>query len=88
MGQIHLDDCDFVIGLNPLDRINDFSVLFVDCIYILDPYQQCVMSVNRNVSVEIKMLFTIQLAKGILNDENIDLIVLNVGETPLKVLKV
>ncbi|OMO77547.1 reverse transcriptase [Corchorus capsularis] len=40
---IPLDDYDFVVGLDFLDRINALLVPFADCICILDPRSQCIV---------------------------------------------
>ena len=44
---ISLDDYDFVVGLDFLDRINALLVPFANCLYILDTRCQCIVSVRR-----------------------------------------
>ncbi|MBA0715340.1 hypothetical protein Golax_014243 [Gossypium laxum] len=59
---IHLDDYDFVLGLNFLYRIKVFLFPFFDCIHIFDDLQQrCVVPVNQDMRVRTKLLSIIQL---------------------------
>lgn len=44
---ISLDDYDFVIGLDFIDRINALVVPFTDCLCILDSQCQYVVPVKR-----------------------------------------
>ena len=66
---IPLDDFDFVIGLDFLDRINALLAPFADCICILDPDQKCLVPTNRETGVEGKMLSAIQFSKGVVRKE-------------------
>ncbi|KAK9011722.1 hypothetical protein V6N11_039805 [Hibiscus sabdariffa] len=69
-----MDDYDFVLGLSFLDRVNALLVPFADCVCILDPRKQCVVSVHRDAKAETKVLTAIQLAKDVPVESNIDLI--------------
>lgn len=66
---ISLDDYDFVIGLDFLDRINALLVPFANCICILDPRCQCIVPVRRESGPSTKVLSAIQLAKGVRREE-------------------
>ncbi|KAL4341218.1 hypothetical protein GQ457_08G027220 [Hibiscus cannabinus] len=60
MKVIPLDEYDFVIGLSFLDRINTLVLPYVDCLCTLDPRQQCIIPVSREVGKVTKALKTIQ----------------------------
>lgn len=60
---IHLDDFDFVLGLNFLDRVQALIIPCADVICILDPKQHCVVPVYRDKGRRIEKLTSIQLTK-------------------------
>ncbi|PKI53728.1 hypothetical protein CRG98_025858 [Punica granatum] len=59
---ILLNDYDFVIGMDFLDRVDAFIMSFVDCICILDARCQCIMLVAR-VLTEFKDVMPQELPK-------------------------
>ncbi|OMO74467.1 reverse transcriptase [Corchorus capsularis] len=92
---IPLDDYDFVVVLDFLDRINALLVPFADCVCILDPRCQCIVPVRRETGQATMTLSAIQLAKGVRKDEETFLAALKLDEqamekeqAPLEVLEV
>ncbi|KAH1082109.1 hypothetical protein J1N35_021870 [Gossypium stocksii] len=86
---IHLDDYDFVLGLNFLDKINALLVPFTSCICILDVRQrQYIVSVSRDWKGGIKVLLTIQLVEDVHCGKNIGLVDRNATKTLLEMLEV
>lgn len=66
---ILLDDYDFVIEMDFLDRINDLIVPVADCIFILESKCQGVVSVKHLMGNGQKTLLTMQLKKGVRKGE-------------------
>ena len=79
---IPLDDYEFVVGLDFLDRINALLVPFANCLCILDPRCQCIVPVRRETGQASKVLSAIQLAKGVRKNEETFLAALKLNETP------
>lgn len=61
---IPLDDYDFVIGLDFIDKINSLMVPFADCLWVLDSRCQCVVVV-KCITGNAKILSAMQLTKGL-----------------------
>ncbi|KAH1063036.1 hypothetical protein J1N35_028023 [Gossypium stocksii] len=71
---IHLDDYDFVLVLNFLDKINALLVPFAACICILDTHKrQCAVSVSCDEKGGTKIVSTIYQAKDVHCGKNIKL---------------
>ncbi|KAH1108249.1 hypothetical protein J1N35_012017 [Gossypium stocksii] len=84
---IHLNDYDFVLGLNFLDRIKACLFPFVDCIHIFDDLiSQIVLSVNRDMRIVTKVLLAIQLVEDVSYGRDIDLVDWSAKEVPLEML--
>ncbi len=66
---IPLDDYDFVIGMDFLDRIDALIVPFADCICILDARCQCIVPVKRSQGNGQKTLSAMQLSRGVQKGE-------------------
>ncbi|OMO92033.1 hypothetical protein CCACVL1_06931 [Corchorus capsularis] len=83
---ILLDDYDFVVSLDFLDRIriNALLVPFADCICIHDPRCQCIVPVKRDSGNATKTLSAIELAKGVKKDEETFLAALKLDEPPME----
>ncbi|OMO94934.1 hypothetical protein COLO4_16141 [Corchorus olitorius] len=81
---IPLDDYDFVIGIDFLDRINALLVPFADCIYILDPRCKCIVPMRWETGQATKTLSAIQLAKGMKKDDETFLAALKLNEPPME----
>ncbi|PKI66399.1 hypothetical protein CRG98_013201 [Punica granatum] len=77
---IPLDDYDFVIGMDFLDRIDALLVPFADCICVLDAKCQCVVPVKRSMGNGQKTLSAMQLKRGIQKGEVTYLAALKVDE--------
>ncbi|PKI50610.1 hypothetical protein CRG98_028997, partial [Punica granatum] len=77
---IPLDDYDFVIGMDFLDRIDALLVPFADCICVLDAKCQCVVPVKRSMRNGQKTLSAMQLNRGIHKGEVTHLAALKVDE--------
>ncbi|KAH1107577.1 hypothetical protein J1N35_011345 [Gossypium stocksii] len=85
---IHVDDYDFVLGLNFFDQINVLSIPFANCICILDTCQrQCIVSVSHDEKGRTKVFSTIQLVKNVHYGKNIDLVNQS-AKGPLEILEV
>ncbi|KAH1031547.1 hypothetical protein J1N35_043721, partial [Gossypium stocksii] len=86
---IHLDDYDFVLGLNFFDRINALLVPFVDCICILDTHKrQCVVSMSHDEKGGTKDFLAIKLVVDVHCEKNIDSVDRSVTKTSLEMLEV
>lgn len=66
---IPLDDYDFVVGLDFLDKIDALVIPFADCLCILDTRCQCVVPVKRMAGNTSRMLSAMQLSKGVKKGE-------------------
>lgn len=63
---IHLDDYDFALGLNFLDKIKACIFPFSNWIHIFDDLQsQCIFLVNCDMKVGTKVLLAIQLIEDL-----------------------
>ncbi|MBA0610759.1 hypothetical protein Godav_011554 [Gossypium davidsonii] len=86
---IHVDDYDFVLGLNFFDQINALSIPFADCICILDTRQrQCIVLVSHDEKGRTKVFSIIQLVENVHCGKNIDLVDRSANETTLEMLEV
>ncbi|MBA0751909.1 hypothetical protein Gogos_000797 [Gossypium gossypioides] len=70
---IQLDDYNYELGLNFLDRIQIVLFPWVDQIHIVTgPLSKIVVPVNRDMKVGTKVLSSIQLVKDISHGRNIN----------------
>ena len=70
---IQLDDYDYVLGLNFLDRIQTVLYPWADQIHIITgPLTKIVVPVHRNMKVGAKVLSSIQLVEDVSYGRNID----------------
>lgn len=60
---ISFDDCDFIIGMDFLDRIDAMIVSSTNCICIIDTKSQCIMPIKRSIGKGPKRLLAMQLTK-------------------------
>ncbi|PKI46457.1 hypothetical protein CRG98_033155 [Punica granatum] len=77
---IPLDDYDFVIGMNFLDKINALLVPFANCICVLDAKCQCMVLVKQSMGNGQKTLSAMHLKRGIQKGEVTYLAALKVDE--------
>ncbi|MBA0731184.1 hypothetical protein Golax_025560 [Gossypium laxum] len=69
---IQLDDYDYVLGLNFLDKIQIVLFLWVDQIHIVTgPLSNIIMPVHRDMKVGTKVLLSIQLVEDVSYGRNI-----------------
>ncbi|KAH1096345.1 hypothetical protein J1N35_013266 [Gossypium stocksii] len=84
---IQLDDYDFVLGLNFLDRIQTVLFPFANEIHIVTgPSSKIVVPVHRDMKVGTKVLSSIQLVEDVSDGGNINSIVRNATKAPSKKL--
>ncbi|MFQ6628970.1 hypothetical protein Gotur_007158 [Gossypium turneri] len=84
---IQLDDYDFVLGLNFLDRIQVVLYPWADQIHIItDPLTRIVVPVRRDMKVGAKVLSSIQLVEDVSYGRNIDSIEWKDTKAPSEVL--
>ncbi|MBA0754908.1 hypothetical protein Gogos_019856, partial [Gossypium gossypioides] len=84
---IQLDDYDYVLNLNFLDRIQTILYPWADQIHIItDPLTKIVVSVHRDMKVGAKVLSSIQLVEDVSYGRNIDSIEQKVTKSPSEVL--
>ena len=92
---IPLDDYEFFVGLDFLDRINALLVPFANYLCILDTGCQCIVPMKRESGQSSKVLSAIQLANGMRREKVTYLAALKheehveaKDETPVEVLDV
>ncbi|MFQ6630455.1 hypothetical protein Gotur_009256 [Gossypium turneri] len=84
---IQLDNYDFVLGLNFLDKIQAGLYLWADQIHIVTGLlSRIIVSVYRDMKVAIKVLSSIQLVDDVSYGRNIDSIEWNATKAPSEVL--
>ncbi|MBA0735901.1 hypothetical protein Gogos_019702, partial [Gossypium gossypioides] len=83
---IQLDDYDYVLGLNFLDRIQTSLHPWADQIHIVTgPLSKIVVPVHRDMKVGTKVLSSIQLVEDVSYGRNIDSIEWNATKAPSEV---
>ncbi|MBA0753333.1 hypothetical protein Gogos_019986 [Gossypium gossypioides] len=83
---IQLDDYDFVLGLNFLDRIQADLYLWADQIHIvIGLLSRIIVPMHQDMKVGTKVLSSIQLVEDVSYGRNIDSIEWNATKAPLKV---
>lgn len=84
---IQLDDYDYVLGLNFLDKIQTILYPWADQIHIvIGPLSKIVVPVHRDMKVGTNVLSSIQLVKDVSHGRNINLIERNTTKAPSKKL--
>ncbi|MFQ6636416.1 hypothetical protein Gotur_012939 [Gossypium turneri] len=84
---IELDDYDYVLGLNFLDRIQTILYPWADQIHITtSPLTRIIMPVHRDMKVRAKVLSSIQLVEDVSYGGNIDSIERKVTKASSEVL--
>ncbi|KAH1038557.1 hypothetical protein J1N35_040300 [Gossypium stocksii] len=82
---IKLDDYDYVLGLNFLNRIQTVLFPWADQIYIVTgPLSKIVVLMHRDMKVGTKVLPSIQLVEDVLYGRNINSIEPNATKAPSK----
>ena len=66
---VSLDDFEFVIGMEFLDKIDALIVPRSNCLCVLHEKSQCVIPITRKVGQATKFLSAMQLAKGLKRNE-------------------
>ncbi|PPS06518.1 hypothetical protein GOBAR_AA14139 [Gossypium barbadense] len=80
---IHLDDYDYVLGLNFLDKIQTVLFPWADKIYIvIGPSSKIVVPIHRDMKVGTKVLSSIQLVEDVLYGGSINSTEQNVTKAP------